>query len=261
MEINWMIVTYIVVGYFAISGFSRGWWKEAVTTIVLALLIFFLQNPGWAGSFIDLVNGLIATVWSVIPGSITPTLSNGIEAAFAINTAGGAFQFDGATPGTWLTILAVVVGIAILFSRATLGSEPTLLGKMMGAFVGGINGFLVVNLVREYLDGRALPGQTQTVSTARITVVGGSSFGPPAPDVSIQAVELPDFTILDSIIPWVAIAIGLLFLFSVFRTRVGVASSPDGKKLTAKVPPFYKQPKAPQRVQSVPPVTPVRIVE
>lgn len=257
MEINWMIVTYVVIGYFAISGFSRGWWKEAVTTIILAVLIFFLQNPDWAGGFIDLLNGLIATVWSIIPDSITPTLSNGIEAAFAVRTDGGPFQFDATTPGTWLTILALVVGGAILFSRTTLGHEPTLLGKVMGAFIGAINGFLVISLVREYLDGRALPGQT--VSTAQITVVGGSSFGPPASDVSIQAVGLPNVTILDSMIPWVAIGVGLLFLFSVFRTRVGVESNKDGRKLQAKVPPFYKRP--PQRVQPVPPVTPVRIVE
>lgn len=259
MVINWMVVTYIVIGYFAVSGFSRGWWKEAITTIILAVLIFLLQNPTWAESFIDLINGLISTVWSVIPGSITPTLSNGIEAAFAVNTGGGPFQFDAATPGTWLTILVLVIGGAILFSRNSLGFEPTLIGKVMGAFIGGLNGFLIISLVREYLDGRALPGQT--VSTAQITVVGSSSFGPPASDVSIQAVGLPNVTILDSMIPWVAIGIGLLFLFSVFRTRVGVASNQHGRKLQAKIPPFYKVPPPPQRVQPVPPVTPVRIVE
>jgi len=259
MEINWMVVAYIVIGYFAISGFSRGWWKEAVTTIILVVLIFFLQNPSWAGTFIDLINSLISTVWSVIPDSITPTLSNGIESAFAVSTNGGPFQFDATTPGTWLTILVLVVGGAILFSRNSLGNEPTLLGKVMGGIIGGVNGFLIMSLVREYLDGRALPGQT--VSTAHITIVGGSSFGPPASDVSIQAVGLPNVTILDSMIPWVAIAVGLLFLFSVFRTRVGVASNRDGRKLQAKVPPFYKIPPPPQRVQPVPPVTPVRIVE
>jgi hypothetical protein len=66
MQINWTIVTYIVVGYFAIAGFSRGWWKEAITTVVLTVLILFLQNPGWAETVINAINSLLATIWSYL---------------------------------------------------------------------------------------------------------------------------------------------------------------------------------------------------
>jgi len=256
MEINWVLLTYIIIGYFAISGFSRGWWKEAITTVVLAILIFLLQNPTWAQTVVNMFNSLIAAVWDMIPGNVLPAVNDGVEAAFAVNTGGGTIQADASDPGTWLVILALLVGGAILFSRTTLGHEPTLLGKVTGALVGGLNGFLLLSLVREYLDGRALPGRSAPAT--EIAVTGSSSFGPPASGVSIQATNLPGYTILDSVIPWVAVGVGLLFLIAVFKTRVGIATSPDGgKKIEAKYPPFYKKPKPPPKPE--PPM--VRIVQ
>lgn len=241
MEINWTVVTYFVVGYFALAGFSRGWWKEAVTTSALAGLILLLQNPDWAQRLVDLINSLLATVWSYIPTSITPVVNNGLETVFAVSTSGSSpIQIDASDPGTWLMILGLVVGASILFGRVTLGNQPTGPGKALGVALGGLNGFLILSLVREYLDGRALPGQT--VPESEITLAGTSSFGPAASGLSIQFTGLPDVTILDSFVPWLAMGIGLLFLVSVLKTRLEIASSGDGKKLQTKIPPYYKSP-------------------
>jgi hypothetical protein len=231
MEIDWTIVTYFFIGYFAVNGLFKGWWIEALTTILLAILIFFLQKPDWAQGVIVLFNDLLTTVWSAIPSTITSAVSDQV------------FQADATGPGTWLTILAVVVGGAILLGRLTFGHQPTGFGKALGGLVGGLNGFLVLNIIREYLDGRALPGQTPPASALRL--VGSSSFGPAASDISIRVTGLPNFTILDSIIPWLTVGLGLLFFFSVFRTRFGIASNKDGRKLVAQVPPFYKKPAKP----------------
>jgi hypothetical protein len=257
MEINWTVVTYFVVGYFALAGFSRGWWKEAVTTSALAGFILLLQNPDWAQRLVDLINSLLATVWNYIPTSITPVVNNGLETVFAVSTSGSSpIQIDASDPGTWLTILGLVVGASILFGRVTLGNQPTAPGKVLGVALGGLNGFLILSLVREYLDGRALPGQTGPES--EITLAGTSSFGPAASSLSIQFTGLSGVTILDSFIPWLAMGIGLLFLVSVLKTRLGVATSADGRKLQTKVPPYYK-PLPPKKVKP-PEATTIRIM-
>jgi len=241
MEINWVLITYVVLGYFALAGFSRGWWKEAITTIILALLIFFLQNPDWAQSFVAVVNDIIAAVWSILPSTLTSTVNSGLETAFAANLGSSTPQIDATRPDTWVILLAILVGGAILFGRLNFGHQPTGLGKLFGAFIGGLNGFLILNIVREYLDGRALPGQSVATSS-NITLVGSSSFGPAARDLAIRTTDLPSYTILDSVIPWVAIGVGLVFLFSVFKTRVGIDTNQDGRKIATRVPPFYKKP-------------------
>src|SRR5688572_24566536 len=95
MEINWTILSYLVIIFFAVSGFSKGWWKEAVITVVLAFFLFLLQNPNLAQTLIDGFNNLINTIWSFIPTEITPVVNTGLSTVFAVQTGGSeAWQAD-----------------------------------------------------------------------------------------------------------------------------------------------------------------------
>ena len=54
--------------------------------------------------------------------------------------------------------------------------RPT--GSILGGLLGGLNGFLIINLIREYLDGRNLPGgglPTEIASAGGGTVGTASS--------------------------------------------------------------------------------------
>ncbi|MDX1521005.1 MAG: hypothetical protein R3264_05225 [Anaerolineae bacterium] len=247
MQVNWLLVTYFMVGFFAISGFSRGWWKEAMTTVFLAFLLFLLQNPDVAQVVVETANDLLATIWSLIPLSVQPTVTELLRNVFAIETGGGPIQLDPGASGTWVMILAIVLSISILFSRAWLRNTPTSQGSLLGALIGGFNGFFALNLFREYLDGRALPGSE--VPQSEIALAGDSSFGTAASSLSIQAVNLPTFTILDTIIPWIIIIVSFLLLFAILRTRIEVLTNPQGmKKINFKrLPPFYAEPKVQTR--------------
>lgn len=249
MEINWTLLTYIVVIYFALSGLSRGWWKEAITTFALAILLLFLQNPDWARSFIILINQIIAAVWQYIPTGLTGFVNDGLGNFLAIETQGGApYQIDPAAPETWFTILSIVLGAALLIGRFSFAYMPTFLGRVLGAVVGGVNGWLLLSIAREYLDGRALPGNEVAAATSEITLVGVSSFGPPSTSLAMRATDLPSFTVMDSFLPWVVIGGSLVFLFAVFKTRLGVAKNAEGgRKIDWRVPPFYQKPKKPQK--------------
>jgi hypothetical protein len=73
-----------------------------------------------------------------------------------------------------------------------------------------------------------------------LTLVGGSEFGPASQNLTIQVSDLPYFTVMDSILPWLVIGAGILFLIAVLRSRVGIARSADGRKVETRVPPFYR---------------------
>lgn len=243
MQINWTFLTYLVIIYFAFIGFSRGWWKEAISTAFLAVLILLLQNPEWAQAIVDTFNAGIAAIWTYIPTGITDVVNNGLTNFFAITTRTDApFQLDPSASETWFVILLLVMLISILVGRIGFGYQPTGLGKVLGLGIGALNGYLLLSIAREYLDGRALPGEgtDAAASTAEVTLVGGSAFGPPASSVTVQAVNLPDLTVMDSIIPWIAIGIGVLFLFAIINTRLKLLSNNEGVKIEARTPPFYK---------------------
>jgi hypothetical protein len=236
MQIDWMVITYLVVGFFALVGFFRGWWKEAITTFVLIFLLILLQRPDWAITIVNFINWVIATVWQFITGLLNlPTT--------------GPLQLDPTNAGTWILILLLSLGLSGLIARITLPGATNrvpgvyytagFIGRLLGLLLGALNGFLVLNLAREYLDGRALPGGTPPET--EVAISGTSAFGPASTSLSIQAVNLPSFSILDSHLPWLAIGLGLLIFLAAITNRVKVLRSKAGSKIVYVSPYGYQQ--------------------
>lgn len=237
MQIDWIMLSNVVIVIFAVIGFFRGWWKEAITLFLLALLVSLLQYPELAQQIVDWINNGIATIW--------PYLTS----IFSFIDEVTVFQLDAGRASTWLTILFLLLGLsaflARLFLPGTTSKVPskyytvTLMGRILGLLIGGANGFLFINLVREYLDGRNLPGSTSFQT--EISVTGGGSFAPAASNLSIQAINLPSVTILDSYIPWLIIGAGLLVIVAVLWSRVKWVTKPGAGSKIDYVPPYGYQ--------------------
>jgi hypothetical protein len=207
-EVNWTLVTYIVVGLFALSGFFKGWWKEAITTFFVGILILLLAVPLFAQWFIDLINWLILTTWELL-------------AQLGLTQSGNFIQLDAGSSGTWLAILMLLVGLAIFISRASLPNviHPsgtfatyvvTPLGSLLGGLLGGLNGFLIINLIRHYLEGTNLPnsGLSDEIVSTGVNSIGTASSG-----VGIQLTDLPDLTLFNTLLPVLIVFFGILILF------------------------------------------------
>lgn len=234
MEINWTVVTYLVIGLFALSGFFRGWWKEGILTLFLVLLLVLLQIPTVAEAVITFINDIVEAIWGIAPDFFSYIF----ELLFGVSTANNAAaQFDPSEAGTWLLVLVIMLVVAVLVGNLLVpGRGVTVVGSVLGGLLGAFNGFLAVSLVREYLDGRALPGSQAQLPT-EIQLQGGAVAGRAAPGFTIQATELPQFTILDSILPWILIGVGLVIFIAVIRTGFGFR----GFGLNRRVPPGYRR--------------------
>jgi hypothetical protein len=251
MEINWTVLTYLVIGLFALSGFFRGWWKEAITTIFLAFLVTLLQIPDVAQVFIDLINLIFATVMRLLPDSLNIILEDVLETTLGIRTVDGTIQVDASDGGTWLTILLLFIGAAILISRFSMPNwdkqkmpynkySVTWTGSVLGGLVGGLNGLLIISLITKYLDGYNLPGGGEPVT--EIAMIGSRTADTVSPSASLQAVQVPTFTILDSFLPWIFVAIGLVVFLSAIKNRVGILKDKEGfRKVEYKAPVGYEK--------------------
>jgi hypothetical protein len=236
-QINVTLLTYIVVIIFAISGFYRGWWKEAITTIILAFLIFLLQTPNFARNLITTFNSIVTTIWALVPASLKQYLTS----IFGIDTSGSALQADVNSTSTWLTLLILLILGAILINRLLLPGgirrqgyaySVTPIGAVLGAILGGLNGFIVANLILEYFTGRALPGGQPATE---IAMSNGRAVA-----IASPGLNLPSFTILDSFVPWVIIGLGVLLLLAVLRNRVGIHSRNGFRRIDYRVPYGYE---------------------
>ena len=212
----------------------------------LGVLIFLLQNPGQAETFINYLNQFLSKGWGYLPDSVTQVTTS----ALALDTGGGAIQADASSPATWLIVLLVGVVIFTQIGRLALPGSFTLspLARLLGAGLGGVNGLLILNLIREYLDGRSLPGAEPLAASASITVIGESSFGPAASELSFQAAELPDFTILDSVAPWVIVGIGALVFIGALWNSIGIETNEQNMWRVTRSTPFgYNAPPPPEK--------------
>lgn len=254
MQIDWTILSFIVIGFFAVLGFFRGWWKEAITAFLLALLVLLLQNQDWAQTVIDWLNRVVAA---------GATFLNALV-GFPDNPQ-TFLQLDAGRPGAWLGILVFMLGLSALIGWWFLpgvSAKPgtryyvvTFVGRALGVLLGAVNGFLIISLVREYLDGRSLPGNQ--VLQAEAATQGISSFGSAASTITLQVVNLPRTTILDSYIPWLIIVGGVLVIVMVVWSRIKVEQKTGaGSRVIYPAPYGYRtvdipRPKPPTEAQLV----------
>ncbi len=241
MEINWTALTYAVIALFAISGFFKGWWKEAITTGFLAALVFLLRNPDLAQVVINAVNNGIQWLWKFVPNGLHPTL----EQVFNLQP-GEVPLIDAGDPGTWLVILIFFIAASIIVSRYSLrnygagaGYEVKPAGSVLGGLLGGLNGFIIMGLIREYLNGVNLPGGV-TPTTAAIE--SGGTVGAASSGVVLSATNVPATTLLDSYLPWFLMLIGAVVFLAAMKNRVGYAKNKDGyRRIHVKQPYGYKK--------------------
>ncbi|MCP4359818.1 MAG: hypothetical protein GY796_17560 [Chloroflexi bacterium] len=215
MEVNWTLAIYIIIAFFAISGFFKGWWKETIITFFLGVLIFLLNTPEITQWIVEQLNSFKMDF---------------LDPLFGFNPGSRETQIDGGSRNMWIIVLLVFVLLAALIGRSSLPNKRgrgkafntypvTPLGGVLGGLLGALNGFLIINLFREYLDGRNLP--TSNAPATEIAMAGSGSIGTVSSGVSIQAADVANFALLDNFLPWAVIGLGLLLLVAVLVSMRG----------------------------------------
>lgn len=237
VEINWTALVILLIGLFALAGYYKGWWKEAITTVFLTFLVLLSQVPALAQIFINTLNVIISLMWRTL-SALSLDLANVLETSLGLDTNGGAPQLNASDGHTWIVILIVFLSLAILIGRYSLPgwTRPTLpyegyvatrQAALYGALLGGINGWLIISLMRVYLTGSTLPG-------------GSSATAASADNVIVQATDVPLTSIADSFLPWFFAGLAILVFFAAVNNRVAYVKDKEGfRKIDYKQPLGY----------------------
>ena len=113
LGVNWTVLAVLVIGLFALTGFLRGWWKEAVMTVFLAVLVFLWLMPNVARLFIDVLNLVIGLVWKVLPQFMLDFLTSLFGGSPSVTSGQSTPQIDPSNGQTWLIML---ISSAVLIS-------------------------------------------------------------------------------------------------------------------------------------------------
>ncbi|MCS7261728.1 MAG: hypothetical protein NZ765_13300, partial [Anaerolineae bacterium] len=149
LQIDYTLVTYIVIGIFALVGFMRGWWKEALTTGLLTLLVFVVKRPEAAAVIFDFIDRLVITIWQA--------LQRVRETSDLVASALPAEEppvINGKQHSIYIIILIVAVIASYFFSKIGLTQTMSAGARLVGALLGAYNGYIVLNLLDWFMRGQ-----------------------------------------------------------------------------------------------------------
>ena len=165
ITLNFETLALIVVALFALGGFLRGWWREAITTVALVLLTIFLTQPELADKIIQFINNIIEIIWNLVSG-VFGAIFGGAEATAAAETT-PPIVLDPSDRSMYVIILIIVILISYFLSKVTLGGRTMSVdSRIFGGILGAINGYLAVNLFIEFIVGRFFPDTGLTAQSA-----------------------------------------------------------------------------------------------
>ncbi|PWH18905.1 MAG: hypothetical protein DDG58_05795 [Ardenticatenia bacterium] len=174
LQIDYTLVTYIVIGIFALVGFMRGWWKEAVTTGLLTMLILVVKRPEAAAGVFDFIDKLVMTIWQA--------LQRVRETSDLVASALPAEEppvIDAKRQSIYIIILVAAVVASYFFSKIGLTQTMSAGARLIGALLGAYNGYIVLNLLDWLMRGR-LPGAEEVTAA-----------GVPPSEVTLTVTNLP----------------------------------------------------------------------
>jgi hypothetical protein len=225
IEIDYQALAYMVIGAFGLVGFFRGWWKEAITTGLLTLLLLMLKVPSIATRIVEIMDTIVNAIWDLIQ-------SLRESSSFVASTVQVGPPPEVNPQRYWIYVITLVVLIIASYFIGKTGLTQSGLSagaRLLGSILGFYNGFVAVSLVREFVIGRFLPGAPAAAAAAT-----------PPSTVTIQVVNMPETSIAEPPTVYFLIGAGLLL----FIIAISVAWSVQRAKVSRKVPPLYKAPAA-----------------
>jgi hypothetical protein len=212
IQIDYTLISYMVIAIFGLVGFMRGWWKEAITSGLLALLLVLLKKPETAAKLVDYIDKIVVFVWGAMQN--VRTSSDMMAAALPTEEAP---VVDPKRYSIYVIILVAAIVASYFFSKIGLTQTMSAGARIIGAGLGIYNGTVVLTLMREFVIGRFLPGASE-MSAAAVA---------PA-SVSLEVTSLPQTSYADAPVVYFLIAGGILvFVVAIFSSvRLGRQQPP-----------------------------------
>jgi hypothetical protein len=210
MTIDYSEIVILVVVLFGIVGMMRGFFKEGVTALFVAFLAVLVRSPENGRAIIEWINEMIAFFLRFLRSGFS--FDPNALAAQTVNTQ----ALDPYSYQLWIVIMVVLVAVSYAIGEATFSDKVTPLSRLLGGLLGAFNGYVLANLVRQYLVVNAA-NQAGISATA---LSAGSQAG------SIQVANVPTTT--------VAGGAGLILIGFIVIAVVGLLIAGDRLKLPIK---------------------------
>jgi uncharacterized membrane protein required for colicin V production len=191
---------------FALVGLMRGWYKEGITSLFAAALALLVWRPEVAQILIGRITEVLKILIVFIRTGLNPE-----PQALAEPSAGFGSVLDPNSYEIYIIITVVLLAVSYVVGEATFKHRMTALGRILGALLGGFNGYVILSLFRQFILNQV---QAQAVGPIK------------ADQLSVQVTEVPTTNFFTGS--------GLIFIFIVVVGVIALMVAGDRLKLPLK---------------------------
>jgi hypothetical protein len=156
---------------FALVGLMRGWYKEGITSLFSAALALLVWRPEVARMLIGRITEVLKLLIVFIRTGLNPE-----PQALAEPSVGLGSLLDPNSYEIYVVITVVLLAVSYVVGEATFKHRMTALGRILGALLGGFNGYIILSLIKQFI-----------INQVRVQAVGPVK----AEQLSVQVTEVP----------------------------------------------------------------------
>jgi hypothetical protein len=175
LPIEYNEVLTLVLIIFGIVGMMRGWYREGVTALFVALLAILVWQPEIAEGIITWINNFLRFFLAFFKAGLT---FNATKLTTAVANTSPLLDPD--SYRLWIVITVIMIGVSYAVGEATFNGKMPALGRLLGGLIGAANGFVLISLTKQYLSNYwASQGRMMTASgqmSIQMTNVPATSF-------------------------------------------------------------------------------------
>jgi hypothetical protein len=191
---------------FALVGLMRGWYKEGITSLFAAFLALLVWRPEVARMVIGRITEVLKLLLAFIRTGLNPE-----SQALAEPSTGLGSLLDPNSYEIYVVITVVLLAVSYVVGEATFKQRMTALGRILGALLGGFNGYIILSLIKQFILNQV---QAQAVGPIK------------AEQLSVQVTEVPTSNFFTGS--------GLIFIFIVVIGVIALMVAGDRLKLPLK---------------------------
>jgi hypothetical protein len=175
LPIEYSEVLTLVLVIFGIVGMMRGWYREGVTALFVALLAILVWRPEIGDAIIAWVNSFLRFIVAFFKAGLTFNTAKLTASAASTSTL-----LDPSSYRLWIVVTVAMIGVSYAVGEATFDGKIAPLGRLLGGIIGAANGFVIISLTKQYLTNYwAAQGRVVTQSSQvaiQMTNVPAGSF-------------------------------------------------------------------------------------
>ena len=174
LPIEYSEVLTLVLVIFGIVGMMRGWYREGVTALFVALLAILVWRPEIGDGIIAWVNSFLRFIVAFFKAGLTFNTAKLTASAASTNPL-----LDPSSYRLWIVVTVAMIAISYAVGEATFDGKMAPLGRLLGGIIGAANGFVVISLTKQYLanywaDQGRVVSQSSQVAIQMTNVPAGS---------------------------------------------------------------------------------------